>query len=52
MSVWGPHDMSEWTAGVPLWGPEGLAAQRLGHDLTWDVDVHGHDAVTAPHDGV
>lgn len=38
--------------GIPLWRPEGLVAQRQGSGLTWDIDVHRHDAVTAPHDGV
>lgn len=39
-----PHNMGRCSLG-------GAGAEWPGC-LTWHIDVHGHDAVTAPHDGV
>lgn len=50
----GHGDPVPWVSGPALapswtWRPGG---RDTGGGLTWDVDVHGHDTVTAPHDGV
>lgn len=49
--TWGPRAMGEW-AGTGSSMDLEAGGRGTGGGLTWDVDVHGHDAVTAPHDGV